>query len=89
MSFKLNSELPGRRGKKEKLGNKEPFPKGSYIFLGTVCQITFLMRKFIFVKDFMAHDPGILLLGIYSRDTLKYIPRMFIAVTFVIAKSWK
>lgn len=37
----------------------------------------------------MAHDPGILLLGVYSRDTLRYIPRMFIAVTFVIAKSWK
>lgn len=32
MSFKLNSELPGRRGKKEKLGNKEPFPQGELHF---------------------------------------------------------
>ena len=37
----------------------------------------------------MAHDPGILLLRIHSRDPLRYIPRMFIAVIFVIPKIWK
>lgn len=32
MSFKLNSELPGRQGKKEKLGYKEQFPQGELHF---------------------------------------------------------